>query len=225
MTETKTKGEVLNKPKNIQEQEKEQKKTNNKNLIVIGVNLVLALISIYLFEFWYKQVIALEALQVAENIGVVVLTALTYFIGKTYYIKGVMNTAKKIFTLVLLSLTILGLMLMSVKVPADMIYPFSGILIVSVAFYMLSLTAGTLNTIGVVGLSLLFASAIAFLKWFNTISWDTAGELGQLAVFVILFIGGTWAEIRSLIHGIRGTNADGDGFGDSTDGDNDTGTE
>ncbi len=206
-------------------QKESNSKKNNRHWIMIIVNLILALISVYLFEFWYKKVIALEALQLAENIGVVILTALTYFIGKTYYIKGVMNTAKKIFILVLLSLVILGLMLLSVKTPADMIYPFSGILIVSVAFYMLSLTAGTLNTIGVIGLSLLFASGIAFLKWFDTISWNTAGELGQLAVFIILFIGGTWAEIRSLIHGIRGTNADGNGFGDSSDGDSDTGSE
>jgi len=198
---------------------------SSRHWVMIITNLVLALISVYLFEFWYKEVLALEALQLAENIGVVLLTGLTYFIGKTYYIKGVMNTAKKIIILILLSLAILGLMLLSVKVPADMVYPFSGVLIISVAFYMLSLTAGTLNTIGIVGLSLLFTSAIAFLKWFDVISWDSAGELGQLAVFSILFIGGTWAEIRSLIHGIRGTNSDGSGFGDSGDGDNDTGSE
>ncbi len=198
---------------------------SSRHWLMISINLILALISVYLFEFWYKQVIALEPLQLTENIAVVVLTGLTYFIGKTYYIKGVMNTAKKIIILILLSLAILGLMLLSVKVPADMVYPFSGVIIVSVAFYMLSLTAGTLNTIGIVGLSLLFLSAIAFLKWFDVISWDTAGELGQLAVFIILFIGGTWAEIRSLIHGIRGTNSDGNGFGDNGDGDNDTGNE
>lgn len=197
----------------------------SKHWLMIGVNLVLALISVYLFEFWYKQVMTLETLQLVENLAVVVLTALTYFIGKTYYIKGVMNTAKKIIILVLLSLAILGLMLLSVKLPADMIYPFSGVIIVSVAFYMLSLTAGTLNTIGIIGLSLLFTSAIAFMKWFDVISWDTVGDLAKLAVFIILFIGGTWAEIRALIHGIRGTNADGGGFGDGNDGDGDTGDE
>ncbi len=210
----------------MQKTEEENSTTkSSRHWGMIVINLVLALISVYLFEFWFKEVILLEPLQLAENVGVVALTALTYFIGKTYYIKGVMNTAKKIITLILLSLAILGLMLLSVKVPADMVYPFSGVLIVSVAFYMLSLTAGTLNTIGVVGLSLLFTSAIAFLKWFDVISWDMAGELGQLSVFIILFIGGTWAEIRSLIHGIRGTNSDGNGFGDSGDGNNDTGSE
>ncbi|MEA2111176.1 MAG: hypothetical protein U9P71_03905 [Campylobacterota bacterium] len=202
--------------------EKVEKKS--KHWLMIAVNFVLALISVYLFEFWYKQVIGLQTLQLVENIAVVVLTALTYFIGKTYYIKGVMNTAKKIIILILLSLAILGLMLLSVKVPSDMVYPFSGVLIVSVAFYMLSLTAGTLNTIGIIGLSLLFTAAIAFLKWFNVVDWNMAGELGQLAIFIILFIGGTWAEIRALIHGIRGTNADG-GFGDGNDGDGDTGSE
>ena len=135
---------------------------------MIVINLILALISVYLFEFWFDKVIALDnTFQKFANIGVVVLTALTFFIGKTYYIKGVMNTAKKIFTLLILAAATLGLMLLSVKVPADIIYPFSGVILVSIAFYMLSLTAGTLNTVGMIGLTLLFATPIALLKFFN----------------------------------------------------------
>ena len=197
----------------------------SKNWLMIIVNLILALISVYLFEFWFKEVIALDnTFQKLANIAVVVLTALTYFIGKTYYIKGVMNTAKKIFTLLLLAGATLGVMLLSVKVPADIIYPFSGVFLVSIAFYMLSLTAGTLNTVGMIGLALIFAVPIAFLKWFDKIDWNMTGELSEFALFIILFLGGTWSQIRAAIHGIRGVNADGGGFGDEGDGDGDTGS-
>ena len=206
--------------------QKEVKKSNNKHWVMIGVNLVLSLISVYLFEFWFKKVLALESqVQLAENIAIVVLTVVTYFVAKTYYIKGVMNTAKKILILIGLAATILGLMLLSVKVPADIVYPFSGVILVSLAFYMLSMTAGTLNTIGMVGLALILATPIAFLKWFNTIGWDSVVELSQFAVFIILFIGGTWSQIQLVIHGIRGVNATGSGVGDEGDGDGDTGDE
>jgi hypothetical protein len=200
------------------------KKSNQWTMIV--VNLVLSLISVYLFEVWFKKVIGLDnSFQKYTNIAVVLLTAITYFIAKTYYIKGVMNTAKKIFILLLLAVTILGLMLLSVKMPADIVYPFTGVILVSIAFYMLSLTAGTLNTIGMIGLALVFAIPIAFLKWFDKVSWDTVGELSQFGIFVILFLGGTWSQIRAAIHGIRGVNQDGSGFGDEGDGDGDTGGE
>ncbi len=197
----------------------------NRNWLMIIVNLVLALISVYLFEFWFKKVIALDdTFQKFANIGVVILTAVTYFIGKTYYIKGVMNTAKKIMVLLVLAGGTLGLMLLSVKVPADIVYPFSGVILVSIAFYMLSLSAGTLNTVGMIGLTLLFATPIAFLKWFDKIDWSMVGELSEFGLFIILFLGGTWSQIRAVLHGIRGVNADG-GFGDDGDGDGDTGSE
>jgi len=206
--------------------QKEIKKSSNKHWLMIGVNLVLSLISVYLFEFWFKKVLALEnQLQLAENLTIVVLTVITYFVAKTYYIKGVMNTAKKILILIGLGISILGLMLLSVKVPADIVYPFSGVILVSLAFYMLSMSAGTLNTIGMVGLSLILATPIAFLKWFNTISWDMVIELSQFAVFIILFIGGTWSQIQMAIHGIRGVSNTGSGSGDEGDGDGDTGDE
>jgi len=192
---------------------------------VIIINLILALISVYLFEFWFEKVLELQPLQLTENIAIVILTVITYFIAKTYYIKGVMNTAKKILILALLAITILGLMLHASPVVEDVIYPFSGVLIVSVAFYMLSLSAGTLNTVGMIGLALLLAAPIAFLKWFNVIEWGMVADLSKFAVFIILFLGGTWAQIRAFIHGIRGTNADGGGFGDDNDGNGDTGSE
>jgi len=206
--------------------QKEVTKSSNKHWLMIGVNLVLSLISVYLFEFWFKKVLALEnEVQLAENLAIVALTVVTYFVAKTYYIKGVMNTAKKILILIGLGIAILGLMLLSVKVPADIIYPFSGIILVSLAFYMLSMSAGTLNTIGMVALALILATPIAFLKWFNTIGWDMVIDLSQFAVFIILFIGGTWSQIQMAIHGIRGVNNRGSGSGDEGDGDGDTGDE
>ncbi|HHH37638.1 MAG TPA: hypothetical protein ENK77_03370 [Epsilonproteobacteria bacterium] len=198
----------------------------SKNWLIIGVNLILSLISVYLFEFWFRKVIGLESsFQKFTNIAVVALTLTTYFVAKTYYIKGVMNTAKKIFILVILAVATLGLMLLSVKYPADIIYPFSGVALASIAFYMLSLTAGTLNTVGMIGLALLFAIPISFLKWFDKIDWHMVGSLSQFALFVILFLGGTWAQIRAAIHGIRGVNSDAGGFGDNGDGNGDTGDE
>jgi len=193
---------------------------------MIGVNLILSLVSVYLFEFWFRKVIGLESsFQKFANIAVVILTLTTYFVAKTYYIKGVMNTAKKIFVLVVLAASTLGLMLLSVKYPSDIIYPFSGVALASIAFYMLSLTAGTLNTVGMIGLALIFAIPISFLKWFDKIDWHMVGNLSEFALFVILFIGGTWAQIRAVIHGIRGVNEDGGGFGDEGDGDGDAGDE
>jgi hypothetical protein len=190
---------------------------------MIGVNLLLALVSVYLFEFWFKKVIQLESpIQIFTNISVVALTFITYFIAQTYYIKGVMNTAKKILTLVILSVVIIALMLLSVKVPSDIVYPFSGVALASIAFYMLSLSAGTLNTVGMIALALIFAIPIAFLKWFGKIDWPMVANLSEFAIFVILFLGGTWAQIRAVIHGIRGVNRDGGGFGDDGDGDGDT---
>ena len=216
----------------------EKKKVNNKNLIVIGVNFMLALISVYVFEYWAKNLFhgTLTTLQIAENIGVVVLTALTYFVGKTYYTKGVLNNIKKILITFLLAAAVLGLMLLSVNgahglVPADMVHPLSGIIVVSIAFYMLSLTAGTLNIIGIVALTMFFGAFISFAKLFGWIDWGWVGHLSKLAVFVILFFGGTWAQIRMYLHGVRGVNKDGGGFGgsdnngDAGDGDGDTGDE
>lgn len=218
---------------------KEQKKAFSKNLIVIGVNFLLAGISIYAFEFWFRHLFtdqSLSALQIAENIGIVLLTALTYFVGKTFYTKGVINNIKKILITFALAASVLGLMLLSVYGEtgidqSSVVYPLSGIVVVSIAFYMLSLTAGTLNIIGIVALTMFFGAFIAFAKLFGWIDWEWVGTLSKVAIFVILFFGGTWAQIRLFLHGVRGVNKDGGGFGssdnngDAGDGDGDTGDE
>jgi len=193
---------------------------SKKHYIMIGVNLVLALISVYLFEFWFKKVIQLDTLKVVENFSVVGLTLITYFIAKTYYSKGVLNTLKKIFVLGILFTTIIGLMLLSIKEINDVIYPLSGIFIVSIGFYMLSLSAGTMNSGGIFGTALFFGAFISIAKYLGYIDWSTVLMLSKVLVFLILFIGGTWAEIRNVFHGIKGTNPDGNGIETETNDDN-----
>ncbi len=207
-----------------------EKKGKISNLKQIGVNLLLSLISVYLFEYWFDKVMTLESLQLAENLGVVGLVASMFFVGKTFYTKGVWNNFKQITIMIFLGAAALGLMLLSLKSLGDAVYPASGILLVGIAFYMISLSSGTLNLVGIAGLALIFATPISIAKWFGHISWSTTGELAQFAIFVILFLGGTWAHIRAYLHGVRGTNKDGGGYGgdnngDAGDGDGDTGDE
>ncbi len=73
-----------------------EKKGKISNLKKIGVNLLLSLISVYLFEYWFDEVLTLEPLQLAENLGVVGLVAAMFFVGKTFYTKGVWNNFKQI---------------------------------------------------------------------------------------------------------------------------------
>lgn len=189
------------------------KKSGSKHYLMIIINLVLASASVYLFEFWFQKTIQLETLKMLENMGVALLTAIAYFIAKTYYSKGGMNAFKKTMILLTLFVMIMSLMLFSVTEPKDIFFPLSGVVIVSIAFYMLSLTTGTLNSAGIMGLSLIFAVPIVFGKFFGYIDWPMVAHASKFAVFAILFIGGTWAELRSMWHGIRGTNPDGNGFG------------
>lgn len=201
-------------------------KKSYRHLYIIGVNFILALISIYLFEFWFKQIVALEdTIKMISNIAIVALTGVTFFVAKTFYIKGVMNTVKKILILTLLVVSILGLVLLSSPNPQDIIYPLSGIFIVGIAFYMLSLTTGTLKSEGIIWITILTGSSILLGWFYHWLSTDDILFLSKLSVFLILFIGGTWAELRAYIHGIRGVNKDEGGFGDSSDGNGDTGEE
>lgn len=192
--------------------------------IKIGVNLILAIIAVYALEFWVKNLLTLPMVQVAENIGAAALTLLMLFIGKTYYTKGTMNNIKKTILMVILAVAAVALMLLSVKTPADLVYPVSGLIIVGVAFYMLSLSTQTLTLNGIIWVSMVLGFGIAALKWFNYISTDTVWTLSKITVVAVLFLGGTWAEIRAFINGIRGVNSDGgfdDNTGDPYDGDGD----
>ena len=199
----------------------------SKHILKIVVNFILALISVYLFEFWFKHLLHsnLTKLQISANIGAVIMVFLTYFVANSFYTKGVLNNLKKILITVIMAAIVLGLMALAVRDVSDTIYPASGVIIASIAFYMLSLSTGTLGAVGLIALSIILFAPIMFAVIFKYISIHGAINLIKISIFLILFIGGTWAEIRFLIHGIRGTNKDSGNLGDENDGDGDTGSE
>lgn len=203
-------------------------KKHMKYIGIILINVGLAYAAVYLLEFWVRKVIELDALHIAENLAIAVLTPITYFIGQTYYTKGTTNVLKKIITLILLSAAIVGLML-TASLNSSFVYPLSGVIVASVSYYMLSLSASTLGSLGMVGFGVISTFAISFGLLFDKIEWGTAGILAKLAVFGILFWGGVVPHIRNYAHGIKGINKDGGGFGggagDANDGDGDTGDE
>ena len=199
----------------------------SKHIVKIVVNFILALISVFLFEYWFKHLMHsnLTTFQQIANIGAVIMVFLTYFVANSFYTKGVLNNLKKILTTIIMAAIVLGLMALSVKDIHDIIYPASGVIIASIAFYMLSLSTGTLGAVGIIALIIILLTPIMFGVMFKYISIHTAVILIKVSLFLILFVGGTWAEIRFLIHGIRGTNKDSGNFGDENDGDGDTGSE
>ncbi len=200
---------------------------SNKHIVKIVVNFILAIVSVFLFEYWFKHLLHsnLTTLQQAANIGAVIMVFLTYFVANSFYTKGVLNNLKKIVTTLIMAAIVLGLMALSVKDIHDIIYPASGVIIASIAFYMLSLSTGTLGAVGIIALIIILLAPIMFGVMFKYITMHTAVILIKVSLFLILFVGGTWAEIRFLIHGIRGTNRDSGNFGDENDGDGDTGSE
>ena len=222
----------MNKDKQVKPEDKAIELTDKgglnhvKYIGVILINVMLAAVSVYLLRFWVIRVSSLDWFILIMNFLIVILLPITYFIGQTYYNKGTGNSAKKAGLLILLSVIIIGLMLLSVKVPSDMVYPLSGAVIVTIAYYMLSLSAATLGSMGLIITGIVSTASISFGLWFKTIGWGAAGYLSLLAVFVILFLGGVAPHIRAYAHGIRGVNKDGGGFGGNTgdrnDGDDDT---
>jgi len=195
--------------------------TSHKRELLIGmINLALAGISVFLFEYWFNVVSNLEMNQRLMNFGVVLGTIVTLYVGKTYYGKGTMNNIKKILITFFLAISTVALALFSVNSPNDIVYPLSGLSLVLVAFYMLSLSASTLNLIGIVGISMVSGGIIAYLKMFDKIDWATVGVLSKWSVFIILFIGGVWPHFRKFFHGVTGVNKDGGGFGENSHEDN-----
>lgn len=208
----------------------EAKKGLARSVKMILINIALSGIAVYVFQFWFHQLNTLSMTKQIMNIGIIALTGATYFVSKTYYTKGVLNNIKKIIYVVGLALATLTLVYYTVETPTEIVYPLSGVILISIAFYMVSLSAGTLGLLGMIGMAILATMLIGAGKKFDYIAWDTAIELGKLSVFLILFLGGTWAELRAFVHGIRGINKDGGGFGsgnngDPADGDDDTGAE
>jgi len=208
-----------------------QKNGYKKELGIGLVNLVLAGISIFVFDYWFSMVTQLPYLQMAENFGVVFLGATTLFVGKTFYGKGTINNVKKIFYTTALAVATVALMLYT-ALTLNILYPLSGAVLVFIAFYMLSLSASTMNMVGIIATAMVFGATIGYLNMKDYIDWDTTGTLAKVAMFLILFIGGVWPHFRRWMHGVTGVNKDGGGFGsddseggDEGDGDGDTGDE
>jgi len=202
---------------------------HKKELVIALVNLSLALISVFVFEWWFNQVSQLDSTKMIENFGVIFLAVSTLFVAKTYYGKGTMNNIKRVLITVGLASTTLGLLAYSIEVPSDIFFPLSGIALVLVVFYMLSLSLSTLNLTGIIGISMVFLGSIVYLLKIDQIDWSMAGTMTKWTAFIILFIGGVWPHFRKGLHGITGVNKDGSGFsgneGDEGDGDGDTGDE
>jgi len=103
---------------------------------------------------------------------------------------------------------------------------------VFIAFYMLSVGAGSMNLVGIIATAMVLGGTIGFLKMKDYIDWGMTGELSKWGIFIILLIGGVWPHFRRWMHGVTGVNKDGGGFGsddseggDDGDGDGDTGDE
>lgn len=208
----------------MSEQVYTEKKSYKKELAIGLVNLVLAWISVFLFEYWFKAVGDLEPLRMALNLGVIVMSTITLFVAVTFYGRGTRNNLYRVVLTFGLAAATLTLIYFSGNTPEEMIYPFGGLSLVLIAFYMLSLSTDTLNLSGIVALSMVLATIILMSKKFEWIDWAMTGELSKYAVFIILFWGGVWPHFRSFMHGIKGTNRDGGG-GDPHDRDGDTSDE
>ena len=205
-------------------------KSYKKELGIGLVNLVLAGISVFLFDYWFGMVSELPALQMAENFGVVFLSATTLFVGKTFYGKGTVNNIKKIFYTTGLAIATVALILYT-TLTLNIAYPLSGALLAFIAFYMLSLSASTMNLVGIISSAMALGTGIAYLNMKDYIDWAMTGTLAKVAIFLILFVGGVWPHFRRWMHGVTGVNKDGGGLGndseggDEGDGDGDTGDE
>ena len=193
------------------------KKSYKKELGIAVVNFILAFTAIYMFEFWFKRVIQLDNFQMITNLGAVVMAIVTFFVAKTYYGRGTGNSVRKIFITFGLGALTVGLMLISVKVPVDIVYPLSGLILVGIAFYMLILSSNTLTLVGIIIFTMIFGGIIAYAKMFNYIDWTWVGHLTEAGIFVILLIGGVWPHVRRFMHGVTGVNKDGGGFGGNED--------
>ena len=197
--------------------EKGNEKSYKKELSVAGVNIVLAIISVYLFDYWFKMVNQLPAIQMAENFGVIVLGASTLFVGKTFYGKGTINNIKKIAYTSILAIMTVALILYT-SLTLNLMFPLTGIILVFISFYMLSLSISTMNLVGIISAAMVSVTAIAYMKMKDFIDWGMTGELIKITIFFILFIGGVWPHFRRWMHGVSGVNKDGGGFSSDSEG-------
>ena len=194
---------------------------NRKKEIGIGLaNLTLAGISVYVFDYWITSVAELSWGVMLLNFLVVIGAIFTLFVGKTFYGKGTINNGKKIVYTFGLGAGTIALMLFTSQF-TGIGYPLSGLILVMIAFYMLSVSANTLNIIGMVSMSMVLFGFVAWMNMQGYIGWAWTGYLSEASVFTILFWGGVWPHFRRAMHGVHGVNKDGGGFGSDDSGDED----
>lgn len=208
----------------------------NKDLIAFLVSIALAVASVFLIGPWIDNVMLLNWQAITYNFAAAITTAATYYIAKTHYSKGAMNVLRKIFWVFLLAVATVGFALLSttamggVASISALVYPLTGIFIVSVTFYMVTLSSETLGLLGMAGLSIILGSIIAGGVFYGYLGYGGAILATQFSLLLILSVGGVFAKWRMYMHGIRGVNNDGgfkgeDNTGDIYDGDDDTGDE
>ena len=199
----------------------------NKELIPFLISIVLALASVYLIGPWIDKVMTLDTMQIVFNFAAAATTLITFYVAKTHYSKGSLNVFKKIFMVILFSALTIGFAILSAPTMNDLMYPLAGIFIVSVTFYMVSLSSETLGLLGMAGLTIILGALIIGGVVYKDFSYDTAMFWSKIAFLIILSVGGVFAKARMYMHGIRGVNNDGGfgGEGDTNDGDGDTGEE
>ena len=208
----------------------------NKDLIAFLISVALAVASVFLIGPWIDSVMLLDWQAVGLIFTSSLTTFITYYIAKTHYSKGSMNVLKKIFWVSFFAVLTVGLALGSTMVMGgvasivSLTYALTGIFIVSVIFYMVSLSSETLGLLGMAALSIFLGSLIAGGSFYGYLGHEATLWALQGALLIILAVGGVFAKWRMYLHGIRGVNNDGgfkspDDYGDGNDGDGDTGIE
>lgn len=206
----------------------------NKDLIPIFLNIALAAASVLLIGPWIDYVLELETSSMIFNFAAAVTAGAAVFIAKTHYNKGTWNIIKKTLMVTSASALTIYFSFLSAGTADALWYPFTGVFIVLVTFYMISLSTETLGLIGISAAGMLLGIGLVGLYTYSDITGDTLLLLTKASMLLILFLGGVLAKIRMYLHGIRGTNNDGgfgrvgddaDDYGDEGDGDGDTGDE
>lgn len=202
----------------------------NKELFAFLVSAILAAASVFLIGPWIDEVMLLSTQAIAYNFLAAASALAMYFVAKTHYSRGMWNVLKKIFWVVVLASAVIGFSLLSTTAMGGaasigaLVYPLTGIFIVSVIFYMVSLSSETIGLIGMSFLSVILLGIIAGAAFYGHLQYAGVILAIKAALLIILSAGGVFAKLRMYLHGIRGVNNDG-GFGDSGDGDGDTGDE
>ncbi len=194
------------------------------DLIPVFISLALAAASVYLIGPWIDYVVALETTKMIYIFLSAVFTGITFFVAKTHYSRGAMNVLKKIMYTIILGSATVGFAIMSSTTISGLVPALTGIFIVGVIFYMISLSSETITLLGMSAMAIVFGALIVGGLVYGNLEYASAIIFVKIALLIMLLAGGVWAKIRRYMHGVQGVNADG-GFGDAGDGDGDTGDE